>query len=36
MGKQTNDYVEIRVYDYDGVTLSDTRLTEASFRIETW
>ena len=34
MAKQTNDYVEIRVYDYDGVTLVDTRLTEASFKIE--
>tara|TARA_R110001592_G_scaffold243219_7_gene504185 strand:+ start:6312 stop:7001 length:690 start_codon:yes stop_codon:yes gene_type:complete len=36
MGKQTNDYVEIRVYDTDGVTLVDTRLTGASFKIETW
>jgi hypothetical protein len=36
MGKMTDDYVEIRVYDFDGVTLSDSRLEDASFKIERW
>jgi len=35
-GRMTDDYVEIRVYDFDGITLTDNRLEDASFRIEIW
>jgi hypothetical protein len=35
-GKITDDYIEIRVYDFDGSTLSDSRLTNASFKVERW